>query len=267
MNGMPSHKTSNGRFVEVHDNLKLNEVKDFHTRMYEKYRSVHGLTNSFDDRTLRAPYIRRLIRKHFPPNREAKILDLGCGSGTLLHFLREAGYGYVSGVDTSPEQVAAAQRSGIHSVRQGNLLDVLRHIETRELDVVVTFDVIEHMTKPELLELSDEVYRVLQKGGKWLIHAPNAGGLFGSRVRYADLTHEQAFTRESLEQLLTAVGFEKIECYEDQPVIHGLMSGSRWLVWKIVRALLRVCWVAETGSIGKDCVFSQNLIAVGHKLS
>src|SRR5207253_5943441 len=113
---------------EIRDKLKAHGATDFRSRMYEKYRSVHGLTNSYDDRTLRAPYIRRLIRKHFPPNREAKILDLGCGNGTLLHFVQEAGYCYVSGVDGSPEQVAAARQLGINSVRQGNLIDALRSL-------------------------------------------------------------------------------------------------------------------------------------------
>ena len=152
----------------MHDNSKVNELKDFRTRMYERYRSVHGLANSLDDRVLRAPYVRHFIQKHFPPNREAKILDLGCGSGTLLHFLREAGYRNVSGVDTSPEQVVEAQRSGIDGVRQGDLIDALRRIDNGEIDVVVTFDVIEHMNKPELLEFSEEVYRVLKTGGRWV---------------------------------------------------------------------------------------------------
>lgn len=253
--------------VETRDNLKAYGATDFRTRMYERYRSIHGLTNSSDDKILRAPYMRHLIKQHFPQNRDAKILDLGCGNGTLLHFLQEAGYHYVSGVDTSPEQVAAAHRLGITNVRQGNLIDALRNLHDEALDMVVAFDVIEHMTKPELLELSDEVYRVLKTGGRWIIHAPNAAALFGSRVRYADLTHEQAFTRDSVEQLLTAVGFKKIECYEDQPVIHGLKSGARWFVWKFARTVLRICWAAETGSRGQDCIFSQNLLAVGHKLS
>jgi len=253
--------------VEIRDNLKAHGATDFRTRMYERYRTIHGLNNPSNDKVLRAPYMRHLIKQHFPPNREAKILDLGCGNGTLLHFLQEAGYCYVSGVDTSPEQVAAAQRLGITGVRQGNLIDALRNLDNEALDIVVAFDVIEHMTKPELIELSDEVYRVLKTGGRWVIHAPNAAALFGSRVRYADLTHEQAFTRESLEQLLTVVGFKKIKCFEDQPVIHGLKSGARWFVWKFARTLLRICWAAETGSRGKDCIFSQNLLAVGHKLS
>src|SRR5256885_13707402 len=97
--------------------------------MYERYRSIHGLNNLSDHKVLRAPYMRHLIKQHFPRSREAQILDLGCGNGTLMHFLQEAGYRYVSGVDTSPEQVAGAQQAGIEDVRQGDLLDALRNLD------------------------------------------------------------------------------------------------------------------------------------------
>jgi cyclopropane fatty-acyl-phospholipid synthase-like methyltransferase len=223
------------------------------------------MTHSLDDRGLRAPYIRHLIREHFPPNREAKILDLGCGSGTLLHFLLQAGYRELSGVDVSSDQVAAARELSIEGVREGDIGEILYRIDNESLDVVVTFDVIEHMTKPELLEFADEVYRILRKAGRWIIHAPNAASPFGSRVRYADWTHEQAFTKESLEQLLKAVGFEEVHCYEDHPIVHGMKSAIRWLIWKVVRGVLRVYWMAETGDIGQDCIFSQNLLAVATK--
>ncbi|MCX5720885.1 MAG: class I SAM-dependent methyltransferase [Nitrospirae bacterium] len=244
------------------DVKSLTHIRD---RIYERYRSRGVGAYLADDRECRAPYLRHLIRKHVPPCREVKILDLGCGSGTLIYFLREAGYHCVSGVDCSPEQVAAARDLGIEGIREADLGEVLRTLDGEAVDVVIAFDVIEHMTKPELLAFADEVYRVLRTGGRWILHAPNAEALFGSRVRYADWTHEQAFTKESLEQLLRTVGFKEIHCYEDEPVIHGFKSFIRWLTWKAVRSVLRVCWLAETGGTGRDGIFSQNLLAVAGK--
>src|SRR5439155_16098639 len=183
------------------------------------------------------------------------------------HFLREAGYCCVSGVDCSPEQVAIARELGIEGIREADLKEALCTLDDEVLDVVIAFDVIEHMTKPELLEFADEVYRVLKREGRWILHAPNAEALFGSRVRYADWTHEQAFTKESLEQLFRTVGFNQIHCYEDEPVIHGLKSFLRWLTWKVVRSVLRTCCLAEFGITGRVCIFSQNLLAVAKKNS
>jgi 2-polyprenyl-3-methyl-5-hydroxy-6-metoxy-1,4-benzoquinol methylase len=234
-------------------------------RLYEKYRSYQSAGNPDDERKQRAPYIRRLIRKHFPDDTDARILDLGCGSGTLLYFLREAGYENLSGVDTSPEQIEQARQLGIANVSRADVFTFLQTAADGSYDTVAAFDIIEHLTKPELLHFADEVYRILASGGVWIIHVPNAEGCFGSRVRYADLTHEQAFTPASVEQLARAAGFRSSECFEDAPIAHGLKSMVRLLIWKTGRALLRLFLMAETGDTGRNAIFSQNLLALARK--
>lgn len=213
----------------------------------------------------RAAMLRRLIRRYLPTDRSAVILDLGCGHGALIHFMREAGYGNVHGVDVSPEQVAEAGRLGIEGVRQGDLLDTLRGLPSSSQDVVIAFDVIEHFTKDELLPLVDEVFRVLKAGGRWVIHAPNGESPFCGAIRYGDMTHEQAFTRQSLPQLLLSSGFLRVECHESAPVPHGMKSAVRSLVWQCIRGLLRLWSAAETGDLGGDAIFTRNLLAVAYR--
>ena len=80
-----------------------------------------------------------------------------------------------------------------------------------------------------------------------------------------DFTHEIAFTRTSLAQLLLASGFAKVGCFEDYPVPHGVKSTARWVLWQVFRNLLRLYIAAETGDSGHDAVFSQNLLCVAIK--
>ena len=75
-----------------------------------------------------------------------------------------------------------------------------------------------------MFEILDEVLRVLRPGGLCLAHVPNAEGIFGMRVRYGDMTHEQAFTSKSAQQVFHTVGFSKVECNEEKPIIHGAKS-------------------------------------------
>jgi 2-polyprenyl-3-methyl-5-hydroxy-6-metoxy-1,4-benzoquinol methylase len=236
----------------------------YRERLYARYRSGQS-TLGVDDRRARGPYLRRIVRRHFPPDRDARILDLGCGSGTLLHFLREAGYRNLRGVDGSAEQVEAARGAGITCVEAGELADEIARVPAGSLDVVVTWDVVEHLGKDELLAFADEVRRSLGPRGRWVLHVPNAESPFGSRVRYADLTHEQAFTRESLAQLAHAAGLACSECHEDEPVVHGPASLARWIAWRVVRLLLRAWVFAETGDPSGRAIFSQNLTAVFHR--
>jgi cyclopropane fatty-acyl-phospholipid synthase-like methyltransferase len=192
-------------------------------------------------------------------------VDLGCGNGALLYLLDEAGYRNIAGIDSSPEQIQQARKLGLKNVKLADAFTFLETAADGSYETIVAFDIIEHLTKAELLKLADEIYRALAAGGLWVIHAPNAEGFMGSRVRYSDLTHEQAFTPASIEQLARAAGFRSSQCFEDAPIVHGLKSFARLLIWKMARGWLRIFFMAETGDTGRNAIFSQNLLALARK--
>jgi len=209
--------------------------------------------------------LRKIIRDHFPNDRSASILDLGCGHGAFLHFIRETQYSDVSGVDCSSQQVAEATRLCIGGIIEGNLMETLRSLPGQSKDVIIAFDVIEHFTKNELLPLVDEVFRVLKKGGTWIIHTPNGESPFGNRMFFWDFTHEMAYTRTSISQLLLSSGFSEVICREDTPIPHGLKSTVRWALWKCFRNALRLYLAAETGAGERECILTQNFLTVAKK--
>lgn len=243
-------------------------MSSMRTRIYQHY--VHARGESLAPATVdgfapRASSLCRMIRKYFPDDRMVSVLDLGCGHGALIYFLQSAGYRNVQGVDVSPEQVAEALRLGIEGIHEEELLATLRNLPDHSQDVVIAFDVIEHLTKSELLLFVDEVFRVLKPGGRWLIHAPNGESPFVGAILYGDMTHEQAFTRVSLAQLLLSSGFSRIECHESGPVPVGMKSSVRWVLWHGIRFLLRLWTAAETGDLGRDAIFTRNLLAVAYR--
>ncbi|MCK9367474.1 MAG: methyltransferase domain-containing protein [Metallibacterium scheffleri] len=240
----------------------------YRQRIYGAYVSGRNealAPESVDGLAPRLPYLRWLVRTCMPADRAAAILDIGCGHGAILYALQQAGYRNARGVDGSAEQVQAAARLGIAGVQQGDLMQALCDTADASLDVVIAFDVIEHFTKAELIPLVDEVHRVLRPGGRWIIHAPNGESPFGNRMRCWDYTHEQAFTRTSLGQLLLASGFLRVEAYEDRPVPHGFTSTVRAALWRLIRRALLFYIAVETGSLDRRAVFSQNLLAVAWK--
>lgn len=238
---------------------------DYRRRIYASYSSARDrplAPSRLDELTPRLPYLQSIIRQHFPKDRGAVILDLGCGHGALLYALQQSGYHHALGVDGSPEQVAAAQHLGIQGVSEGDVMQVLRGTRDASQDVVVAFDLIEHFTKPELIVLIDEVHRVLKPGGRWIIHVPNGESPFGSRIFFGDFTHELSFTRQSLAQVLLSSGFTQISCFEDRPVPHGFKSLGRSVLWTVIRASLLSYLTIETGLFDRKAIFSQNLLAV-----
>ena len=241
--------------------------EDANRFMYERYLSSGGfgaIPQSEQDLAPRLMIMRNLIRRFFPEDRSATIMDLGCGNGVLLLAARQQGYVQLSGVDGSAEQVAIAHRVGINEVREGDIFAELAHTASAAKDVIITYDVIEHLTKPVLLHLMAEIRRVLRAGGRWIIHAPNAESPFFGRIRYGDFTHELAFTRQSLSAVLHAGGFVDVICVEDAPIPHGVTSVVRFVLWKLLRLGMRFFIAVETGDMS-DGIYSQNLLVIARK--
>ncbi len=206
----------------------------------------------------RRAYLTHLIAKHFPADRTARILDIGCGHGALLYFLSLAGYRNIAGVDTSPEQVETALKLGISNVVNAPAMEYVASQADESVDVVVLFDVLEHLEKQDLFDLLDQVYRILRPGALCLVHVPNGEGIFAMRVLFGDLTHRQAFTQTSLQQLLSTVGFVQIQSFEDRPVVHGITSLIRRILWEAGTVPFRLLLAAESGSMNAN--LSQNMV-------
>jgi cyclopropane fatty-acyl-phospholipid synthase-like methyltransferase len=239
-------------------------VGDYRERLYSRYVKTHLSAVDLEQRLrLRQPFMQNLIKKYFPIKKDAHILELGCGHGALIYHARKLDYTNIKGIDVSVQQVEGAKLLGIGGVEQGDLFETIKNIPDNSLDAIVTIDVIEHLTKSELIDFSDEVYRVLNKGGRWITHQPNAASPFFGRIRYGDLTHENAFTSASIYQLMSYSGFESIHCYEDVPLSHGFKSKIRLIFWHVLRKLLRFYILVETGDSNE--IFSQNFLSVGIK--
>jgi hypothetical protein len=68
----------------------------------------------------------------------------------------------------------------------------------------------------------------------------------------------------SVRQALATTGFCETQVYPVEPVVHGLLSAGRYLIWKGIRLLLLLYLAAETGSF-QGYILTQNLIAMARK--
>ncbi len=241
--------------------------KMYRERIYKNYLNASGSPTKQEVQVKynsRKPYLKSLIAKHFPANLNCNILDLGCGGGEIMYCASELGYKNILGIECSDQQIAAAKMLGVSNIVKGDLLEELSKLKEASIDCIISFDVLEHFSKNEIIEFIDRVHRVLVKGGAWVIHVPNGESIFVGKILYGDFTHEIAFTKTSATQLLRASGFSSISAYEDKPVIHGLKSTIRYLGWIVVKFFLRAYILVETGSRGEQ-FFSQNILIVAKK--
>jgi SAM-dependent methyltransferase len=198
-----------------------------------------------------------------PKSKDMPILDAGCGWGGFLAFLQTSGYTNLSGVDSSPQQVEIAQRLGLKNVVVGDVFAALEQHQNHYA-CISAFNVLEHLDKDQILPFLRAANNALQDRGCLLLELPNANSLFGSRTRYWDFTHELSFTPTSMLQILEVVGFTKVELRERDPVVHGLKSMVRSLLWKGIRQILGFYLLIEQGSPGYK-IFTQDMHVIAFK--
>lgn len=222
-------------------------------RLYQAYASQHA---GCDDGKAVALVYRRDIRPLLPRQADGPVIDIGCGQGRLVKLLLDDGYD-AQGVDISAEQVAIAHAAGLDSVRHGDYRALLAEGRGKLAGVTAT-DLLEHLTKDEVLDVFDRVAAALAPGGVFIARVPNAVSPLGGHVRYGDFTHESWFTARSVRQLAAAARFTSVSVRSCPPVAHGFMSAARVAAWKPVSGLFKIALAAETGML-QGHVVTQNL--------
>ena len=225
----------------------------YQSRIYDNYASLmQDASEVFDaDKAARwgAAY-RYYLRDWLPDSKQAAIADLACGGGSLLHFFKEKGYTNLHGVDLSPSQVRLA-RQVVPKVQEGSLFDFLKsHPST--FDMITGLDIIEHLSKDEVLDFLDACHGALKPGGRVVLQTPNAETPWGSALRYADFTHQVSFTPDCLSRLLSLCGFAKSSAREMGPVPSGYswVSSIRFCLWCGLRMALKLWNRIEMGTPG-----------------
>jgi 2-polyprenyl-3-methyl-5-hydroxy-6-metoxy-1,4-benzoquinol methylase len=190
------------------------------------------------------------IKNWLPGNKNAKILDIGCGFGNLLKGFKDIGYNNLTGIDISEEQIAKAIE--LNSRINFNCIDLISYLksENKKFDLITVFDVIEHLEKDEALEALKLIHDALNANGQLIIQTPNAESPWFGAVAFGDFTHEWFYTTSSLEDILFKSGFNNIEFKPSGPLFISFKSSVRRILWIFINSLLKIWNLAETGSIG-----------------
>ena len=235
-------------------------------RLYATYLADHLTPRkggaSLDALRTRSVRWDKTLRAFLPEDRSAVVADLGCGYGSVVWWLQQRGYANAGGVDVSHDQIEQGTRLGVRNLQQGDVLEFLRD-RTAQYDLLIARDLFEHLTKEDTLEGLTLCREALRPGGALLLQVPNGESPFAGRIIYGDFTHETAFTQASLNQVLRAAGFDSVICHPVRPVVYGIKSWLRSLVWRVVEAAIVTAIVAEVGPVRP--IVTQNLLVVAEE--
>ncbi|NOL52310.1 methionine biosynthesis protein MetW [Pelistega suis] len=99
----------------------------------------------------------------------SRVLDLGCGTGTLLKHLQESKQVDGVGVEIDNERMIACVANGVNVIQQ-NLEDGLALFDDKQFDVVVLSQTLQAMLNTE--HILKEMARVAKRG---IVSFPNFG--------------------------------------------------------------------------------------------
>ena len=139
-----------------------------------------------------------------------QILVLGCDKGknvlTLLETYQNANVTGVDGVVKQPEE------KGRYRIIQENFADM--SFATKSFDIACAFDSIYFWT--DIDKCFREIYRVLKKGGSFIICNETDGKDLTGRSYQMMIQNMKAYQMEEIERQLKKAGFKNIQTYHHE---------------------------------------------------
>lgn len=253
-----------GRALET-----ANPIMDYRSLFYERYGETQ-LANSakLPDAAMlsrQVQLMRVLYGRFAPSDKNAVIADLGCGYGSIVHWLQGDGYDNACGIDQGADMIEHARALGVKNLSVAGVMDFLSNADDH-FDMLILRDVLEHFNKREILDVMALCHKALKAGGRLVVQVPNGSSPFFGHIRYGDFTHETAFTVGSLRQLFSVFRFRNLSFHDCPPVTVGqsrLMTYLRALAWALLSRIYKICLKTEAGD--RDLVVSLCIIGVAHR--
>jgi SAM-dependent methyltransferase len=133
---------------------------------------------------------------------DAKILEIGSGTGGNLEMLSSFGKVSALEMDSTARSIASEKTGGRYDIRAGSCPADIPFAGDK-FDLICLFDVLEHIE--EDLPTLSAVRGLLKKGGRVLITVPAYRWLWSAHDEF--LHHKRRYTREELRRKVMASGF------------------------------------------------------------
>ena len=176
----------------------------------------------------------------------ARVLDLGCGDGTLLAHLRDTRGCTGYGVEIDDSKVHASLQRGIN-VLQLNLEDGLATFSDNSFDLVLQIDTLQHLRNAEtMLRETARVGRSAVVAFPNFAHWPNRLSVLQGRMpvtkrlpyQWYDTPNIRVGTYADFEVLAQRLGLQVTDSF-------GLQDGQEVRLWPNLRASTAVFKLAQ----------------------
>jgi SAM-dependent methyltransferase len=173
-----------------------------------KYEFEHRGGKESEDDSHRLKMLAQRIQP-LVPDRNSRILEIGCANGRLLSCFKEAGYRELTGVDPSPGCARAAKTLYDVRVETGTVFSFPQR--NTAYDFVITLGVLEHIE--DLRRAVKCIRDMVVDNGRVFVGVPNASNLIVEQdapFQEFSTEHVNFFSPKSLQYAMEAGGFRTI---------------------------------------------------------
>ncbi|HEX8737343.1 MAG TPA: class I SAM-dependent methyltransferase [Pyrinomonadaceae bacterium] len=204
------------------------------------------------------------ISNYLPRDKETAILDVGCGWGQLLWWLREKGYTNIQGIDIGKAQEEHGTAIGLDIICVKDSTNYLENLDSK-YELVIMNHMIEHMPAAEGIKMLKAVYKALRPGGRVIVQTPNLCAIGANWGRYIEITHVTGYTESSLHQIVNSAGFTDIKLFGSKTAFRLAPRRLVLLLLQFIsRAIWRIMLLAEWGTDAPK-IIQKNLYATAIK--
>lgn len=201
-----------------------------------------------------------MYKSFMPDNKNASILDIGCGKGFFLYYLKEYGYKNYYGIDADQSSINHTKKY-ITQYCEHRLAEDFLLGKQNAYDLIVMNEVLEHIEKEKIIPLLKTIKTALNPEGKLICYVPNMENPFTTYTRYHDFTHTIGFTQNSLRMVLKYAGLENIEILEPVGLKKGIKQAMKRTVQKTVLKALNIFFEYPPNGF----IHTSRIIGVAHK--
>jgi SAM-dependent methyltransferase len=168
----------------------------------EEYARLHAFEDWYWWFVARRRAALQFARDFGPPPGPIRVLDAGCGTGSLMEQWGHFPDVEVTGIDLSPEALEFSHRRGQDRLVQGDLTTL--PFASGTFDLVTALEVVEHVESDEAALA--ELCRVLKPGGTLLLSVPAYRFLWSSHD--VALHHKRRYTAHRIVASLARAGLD-----------------------------------------------------------
>ena len=250
-------KSAPGAAAAGQDFSRQEEMRKYYDES-DYYTSEASVKQLADINTFFQRYRLSKILEIYAPGKDEKVLDLGCGWGTLEKALAPR-VKEITGVDYSAKSVEVCQRAFQGSEYKN--VSFLRAdasatgLEAGAYDTIICADLVEHLY-PEVFEKTlEECRRLLKPGGRLVIWTDCRDGLLTILREHdfllaKDHSHVDYKTLEGMKASLARLGFETQKAYYAESHIPVFSFFERLLIPYLPLARRRIAVLASKPADG-----------------